>query len=89
MTTALPPRAESAHDWETNGTRVFYGHDYHTGDALVSVVGVQTIAGVVLRRTGQIQVSGGTAELDAAQLREFAANCNAVADELGQFTRDR
>ncbi len=85
-TIPLPPGAKYADDWQVQRdqsvTRAFEGT--MRGDRVViEIRGFQAHSGDVLERVAVVDTerAGGT-EMDAAELRELAADALAAADEL-------
>lgn len=80
----LPAGAKSADNWEVNGdaiTRYFFGP--WRGDRFhIGIMGEQDHSGTVISRTAYVGTELHDHDLDAADLREIAADCLAAADEL-------
>lgn len=87
-TIPLPAGALEADEWEVNPdgsvTRIFRGT--HRGERVsLEVCGIQDYSGGVLRRVAWLDAGQYGAELDAAGLRQLAADCVAAADELDRL----
>jgi hypothetical protein len=90
MTTAtripLPAGAKRADDWEVQRdgsvTRVFRGALRDRDRWCIGIIGEQDYSGAVISRDAFVDMDIYEDVLDAADLRQLAADCLATADEL-------